>query len=99
VIKEEKLVEQVERKSLLFKEKLRHPAIKEIRGLGLMMCLQLDSFDQVYNVSKYCAENGVMIDWYLHCETALRVAPPLTITDLEIEKACNIIIKGLEKYA
>jgi acetylornithine/succinyldiaminopimelate/putrescine aminotransferase len=58
VIKEEKLVEQVERKSLLF-EKLRHPAIKEIRGLGLMMCLQLASFDQVYNVSKYCAENGI----------------------------------------
>jgi len=99
VIKEEKLVEQVERKALLFKEKLKHPAIKEIRGLGLMMCLQLDSFDQVYNVSKYCAENGVMIDWYLHCETALRVAPPLTITNSEIEKACNIIIKGLEKYA
>jgi len=40
-----------------------------------------------------------MIDWYLHCETALRVAPPLTITNSEIEKACNIIIKGLEKYA
>ncbi|WP_307188015.1 aspartate aminotransferase family protein [Sphingobacterium zeae] len=99
VIKTENLVEQVERKALLFKERLKHPAIKEIRGLGLMMCLQLHSFDQVYNVSRYCAENGVMIDWYLHCETALRVAPPLTITELEIEKACNILVKGLEKYA
>ncbi|MNI44124.1 Acetylornithine/acetyl-lysine aminotransferase [compost metagenome] len=99
VIKSEKLVEQVAHKANLFREKLSHPAIKEIRGQGLMMCLQLDNFDQVYNVSKYCAEHGVMIDWYLHCETALRVAPPLTITDAEIEKACNIIIKGLEKYA
>ncbi|WP_104385688.1 aspartate aminotransferase family protein [Sphingobacterium sp. HMA12] len=99
VIKSEKLVEQVAYKANLFREKLSHPAIREIRGLGLMMCLQLDSFEQVYSVSKYCAEQGVMIDWYLHCETALRIAPPLTITEAEIEKACNIIIKGLEKYA
>lgn len=98
VIKEEHLVEQVANKAILFRNKLDHSAIREIRGLGLMMCLQLDSFDQVYNVSKYCAEHGVMIDWYLHCETALRIAPPLTITEAEIEKACNIITKGLEKY-
>lgn len=97
VIKEEKLIEQVEYKANLFRQQLHHPSVREIRGLGLMMCLQLDSFEQVYQVSKYCADHGVMIDWYLHCETALRIAPPLTITESEIEKACNIIMKGLEK--
>ena len=97
VIKEEKLIEQVEYKASLFRQQLHHPSVREIRGLGLMMCLQLDSFEQVYQVSKYCADHGVMIDWYLHCETALRIAPPLTITESEIEKACNIIMKGLEK--
>lgn len=51
------------------------PQIREIRGLGLMMCLQLDSFDQVYQVSNECAKMGLIIDWYLHCETALRIAP------------------------
>ncbi|MGJ1431487.1 aspartate aminotransferase family protein [Sphingobacterium spiritivorum] len=99
VIKDEKLIEQVEEKAQLFRQLLQHPKIKEIRGLGLMMCLQLENFDQVYQVSKYCAEHGVMIDWYLHCETALRVAPPLTITTDQIREACTLILAGVEKYA
>lgn len=98
VILEEQLVEGVEEKALLFHQELAHPKIKEIRGLGLMMCLQLENFDQVYNVSKYCADNGVMIDWYLHCETALRVAPPLTISEEEIREACQIIKQGIDKF-
>jgi acetylornithine/N-succinyldiaminopimelate aminotransferase len=98
VIQEEQLIEQVENKAQLFRQLLSHPKIKEVRGLGLMMCIQLDNFDQVYNVSKYAAENGVMIDWYLHCETALRVAPPLTITSEQIEDACAVILKGIDIY-
>lgn len=98
VIRENQLVEQVAEKEQLFRTLLQHPKIKEIRGKGLMMCLQLETFEQVYNVSNYCAQQGIMIDWYLHCETALRVAPPLTITNDEIEKACKIILDGIEKY-
>lgn len=97
-IRENQLVEQVAEKEQLFRTLLQHPKIIEIRGKGLMMCLQLETFDQVYNVSNYCAQHGIMIDWYLHCETALRVAPPLTITNDEIEKACKIILDGIEKY-
>jgi acetylornithine/succinyldiaminopimelate/putrescine aminotransferase len=98
VILEDKLIEQVTRKAELFRKELKHPKIQEIRGMGLMMCLQLENFDQVYNVSKYCADQGVMIDWYLHCETALRVAPPLTISDEEILEACEVIRKGIDRY-
>ncbi|MEN5193745.1 aspartate aminotransferase family protein [Sphingobacterium sp. PCS056] len=98
VILEDQLVEQVAEKEQLFRNLLQHPKIKEIRGKGLMMCLQLENFEQVYNVSNYCAQQGIMIDWYLHCETALRVAPPLTISNEEIEKACKIILDGIEKY-
>ncbi|MEN5088718.1 aspartate aminotransferase family protein [Sphingobacterium faecium] len=98
VILEDQLVKQVAEKEQLFRNLLQHPKIKEIRGKGLMMCLQLENFEQVYNVSNYCAQQGIMIDWYLHCETALRVAPPLTISNEEIEKACKIILDGIEKY-
>lgn len=98
LILEEQLVEGVEEKAILFRQELAHPKVKEIRGLGLMMCLQLENFDQVYNVSKYCADNGVMIDWYLHCETALRVAPPLTISEEEIKEACQIIKQSIDKF-
>lgn len=98
VILGENLMDSVAEKAQLFRQELAHPKIKEIRGLGLMMCLQVDNFDQVYNVSKYCADNGVMIDWYLHCETALRVAPPLTISAEEIKEACRIILQGIDKF-
>ncbi|OYD46050.1 aspartate aminotransferase family protein [Sphingobacterium cellulitidis] len=98
VIRDEKLVEDVERKANLFRAELNIPQIKEIRGLGLMMCLQLENFDQVYQVSNYCASQGLIIDWYLHCETALRVAPPLTISDEEIIHSCKIIREGIEKF-
>lgn len=98
VIEEEDLIEQVEAKAKLFRSLLKHTGIKEVRGLGLMMCLQLDSFEKVLNVSNYCADKGLIIDWYLHCDSALRVAPPLTITESQIQEACNIILDALEKY-
>ncbi|KGE13864.1 aspartate aminotransferase family protein [Sphingobacterium deserti] len=98
VIQDEQLLNTVATKAALFRRLLNTAKIKEIRGLGLMMCLQLETFEQVYAVSNYCASEGLMIDWYLHCETALRIAPPLTITSEEIEKACKIILDGIEKF-
>src|SRR5690606_11835616 len=98
VILEEKLIEKVKQKAALYSKELAHHKNKEIRGLGLMMCLQVENFDQDYNISKYCADNGVMIDWYLHCETALRVAPPLTISEEEIMEACRIIRAAIDKF-
>lgn len=99
VILEEQLLGGVERKAHLFRELLVHDSIREIRGIGLMMCLQLDSFDQVEKVSRYAAEHGVIIDWFLHCETALRIAPPLTISDDEIREACRVMLDGLSEYS
>ncbi len=96
IILDEHLVAGVERKAQLFRQYLQHPQIREIRGLGLMLCLQLDTFEQVERISKHCAENGVIIDWFLHCETALRIAPPLIISDEEIATACSVIIKAIE---
>jgi 4-aminobutyrate aminotransferase-like enzyme len=61
-----------------------------------MLSIQLTSFEQVEKVSKRCVENGIIIDWFLHCDTAMRIAPPLIITDNEIINACEIIIEAIE---
>lgn len=98
VILEQQLPQQVAQKEALFREHLKHPKIKEVRGMGLMMCIQLDTFEQVHSVSEYCAKQGLIIDWYLHHETALRLAPPLTISQEEIIHACKIIIDGIERF-
>ncbi|WP_207532787.1 aspartate aminotransferase family protein [Desertivirga arenae] len=94
-ILDENMMDDVAEKEALFRKLLQHYKIREVRGKGLMLCIQLDSFAQVEATSKACVENGVIIDWFLHCETALRIAPPLTITFEEIEKCCEIIKKVL----
>lgn len=99
VIQEGNLVDSITAKADLFRKHLQHPSIKEIRGKGFMMAIQLDTFYQVENISKYCADHGVMIDWFLHCETALRLAPPLIITEDEIKTACDVILAGINKYS
>jgi acetylornithine/N-succinyldiaminopimelate aminotransferase len=96
VILDENLFEDVPRKESIFRKHLQHPEIKEIRGKGLMLSIQLTSFEQVEKVSKRCVENGIIIDWFLHCDTAMRIAPPLIITDNEIINACEIIIEAIE---
>ena len=96
VILDDQLVEGVAQKAALFRQALQHPNIREIRGLGLMLCLQMDSFSQVEQISKYCAEHGVIVDWFLHCETALRIAPPLTIHEDEIQTACRVIRDAID---
>jgi acetylornithine/succinyldiaminopimelate/putrescine aminotransferase len=95
-ILDEDLMSTVEFKSNLFKSLLIHPKIKEIRGVGLMLCIQLSNFNQVETVSKKCVEGGVIIDWFLHCDDAMRIAPPLNISVKEIEFACEVIIKSIE---
>ena len=99
VILDDHLLDSIPEKEKLFRKLLNHPAIKEIRGIGFMMCIQLDTFYQVENISKYCADKGVMIDWFLHCETALRLAPPLIISEEEIKIACQIILEGIDLYS
>ncbi|MEJ7694654.1 aspartate aminotransferase family protein, partial [Daejeonella sp.] len=96
VILEEKLMSDVHLKEKLFRKLLHHSQIKEVRGKGLMLSIQLDSFEQVEAVSKRCLEKGIIIDWFLHCDTALRIAPPLIIAEEEIHQACEVIIEAIQ---
>ena len=95
VIMEENLMENIAAKEALFRELLVHPLIKEVRGKGLMLSVQLESFHQVETASKLCTDKGILIDWFLHCDNALRIAPPLTISDQEIRSACGVILEVL----
>jgi len=98
VILEENLFKDVDLKESFFRKHLQHPEIKEIRGKGLMLSIQLSNFAQVEYVSNYCSEKGVIIDWFLHCDHAMRIAPPLIISEAEIKSACQIIIEALDSW-
>jgi acetylornithine/N-succinyldiaminopimelate aminotransferase len=95
VLLNENLLAGVGAKEALFRELLVHPAINEIRGKGLMLAVEFDSFERNKRIIDRCIENGVVTDWFLHCSNAMRIAPPLIITDVEIEKACEVILKAI----
>lgn len=97
VLKEGRLVDQVEDKALLFKRLLVHPMIKGLRNKGLMMAVEFENFEVLKPIIDTCIEMGVITDWFLFCDNSMRIAPPLTISTEEIIKACDLILKAIEK--
>jgi acetylornithine/succinyldiaminopimelate/putrescine aminotransferase len=95
VLLDEKLVEQVKAKEKLFQSLLIHPKIKALRSQGLWMALELDSFDTNKKLIDACLQKGVFSDWFLFAAHCLRIAPPLTISTDEINKACQTILEQL----
>jgi acetylornithine/N-succinyldiaminopimelate aminotransferase len=91
----ENLVNTVIEKETLFRKLLVHPAVKTIRGKGLMLAIELKSFELNKRIIDRCIENGVITDWFLHCSNSMRIAPPLIITANEIEKACQVIMEAI----
>lgn len=97
IILEENLLSGVSVKADLFREYLVHPMIREIRNLGLMMAVEFESFDLLKAIIDRAISKGVVTDWFLFCNNSMRIAPPLTITENEIEKACKIILQAIDE--
>ena len=100
IIQDEKLHEQAEAKGQLFKQLLVHPAIKEVRGKGLMLAAEFESFDVLKPVidraiAKGPSSPGVITDWFLFCDNSMRIAPPLIITEEQIREACAVILNAI----
>lgn len=91
-----KLVENTLVKEQLIREHLRHPFIKEIRGKGLMLAAILPSKELVNEVILKCQEQGLILFWLLFEPLALRITPPLTISNEEVVKGCDIIKNVLD---
>jgi acetylornithine/succinyldiaminopimelate/putrescine aminotransferase len=89
------LVKQVPAKEQLFRSLLTHTAIQKKDGLGLMLALELDNFDNTLKVIGHCMEMGLISDWFLFASNKVRIAPPLTISEQEIKEACSILNKAL----
>jgi acetylornithine/N-succinyldiaminopimelate aminotransferase len=95
VLLESGWIEQVRSKEALFRRLLIHPRIRAVRSAGLLIAIEFDNFDQNKAVIDACIAAGLLTDWYLFAPQCLRIAPPLSITETEIEKACSIILSAL----
>jgi len=65
--------------------------LRAVRGKGLLLALEFDTADAAKMFSTRCFERGVILNWTLHCDTVVRLAPPLTITADELEQAHQVI--------
>ncbi len=90
------LIDRVGEKENLFLQHLQHHDIKEIRSKGLFMAVELDNFERISAVIRYCIKKGLISDWFLFNSSALRIAPPLIIEEEEIKTACHIIIEAID---
>jgi len=89
-------------KETLYKEKLIrklliHPLITEIRGKGLMLAIIVKTEEIASKVILRCLDNGLLLFWLLFEGKAIRITPPLTISEDEITKGCAIIIETLNE--
>lgn len=91
------LPEKAHQKGYLFRENIKHPAVKEIRGEGLLLAVELGDPEKMHKIIDIGCKTGFISDWFLFCESAFRISPPLNISDEEVLEACDLINKALDK--
>lgn len=86
------LITDTLKKEQLFKNLLKHPKIKEIRGKGLMLALIMDSPETANELVLRAKDKNLILFWLLFENRAVRISPPITISELEIKEGCAIIL-------
>ena len=85
------IMQEVAEKEQLFRTYLKHPKIKEIRGKGLMLAIEFEDEALAKKVVEKCLKKGLILFYFLFTKTAIRITPPLTISNKEIIEGCKII--------
>ena len=85
------IIAQTLQKEQLFRKLLKHPLIKEVRGRGLMLAAILDTPEMASEVILACKDQGLILFWLLFEGRAIRITPPLTISNDEIAEGCKLI--------
>ncbi len=97
VLLQGKYIGEVKRKEKLLIKQLIHPAIKSHQSFGLWMSLQFASAPINQAIVHQCIQNGLITDWFLFAPDRMRIAPPLIITDEELKKMCEIVLKSINE--
>lgn len=96
-ITEGDLMAEALRKEKIFRSLLVHPLIKEIRGVGLMLVFMTPSAEITNEIILKCQDKGLILFWLLFEPLAVRITPPLTISEKEIKEGCQIILDVLNE--
>ena len=92
------VVGEVEAKGALYERLLGdHPAVREIRRSGLLLAVELGDPGKLYRMMELFREAGILSDWFLFCDTAFRISPPLTISVEEVRESAAIVRGCLDR--
>jgi acetylornithine/N-succinyldiaminopimelate aminotransferase len=85
--------EELEKKGERIKEIFeKHPLVKSVRGKGLMLAAQMENFETLKKTIDGFIEKGLITDWFLYCDNAMRISPPLNISNTEIDLLEKIVL-------
>lgn len=94
----EKLMEQADAKGALYERLLGgHPAVREIRRAGLLLAVEYGDSALTQRIVLDAIDAGLMTEWFLFHDTAMRIAPPLTITEAEIRESADILLGVIDR--
>jgi len=91
------LMSEATEKEKLVRKHLKHPLITDIRGKGLMLAALTPSAEITNEVILKAQDDGLILFWLLFEPKAIRITPPLTISNEDIIKGCKIIVDILNK--
>ncbi len=98
VLLQEPWIEQAGEKASYVRQVIgAHPRVKEIRGEGLLLAVELGSADSLQQMISLLLEEGVLSDWFLYCDTAFRISPSLCISMQELEYTCRKVLNALDR--
>ncbi len=95
-IEDNGLIARVEALGQRFERTLSaHAAVCEVRRSGLLMAVELGSPKRLFRAMEAFVQAGILTDWFLFCDTAFRISPPLTITPEQVDQVCRTLSEAL----
>ena len=96
-IKASNLIAETLRKEQLIRGYLQHPGIQEVRGKGLMLAVIVETPEIASKIILRCMDEGLFLFWLLYEGRAIRITPPLTISDEELKKGCELLLSVIQE--
>ena len=96
-LENEKILEKIKEKEELIRSLLKHKKIKSINGTGLMLAIILERKSDAEKLVKESMGRGLILFYLLWNKLAVRITPPLNISDRDLIKGCKIILKILDE--
>lgn len=97
VLLNQNLAERAHKIGQHIRNKLVHRQIKEVRGRGAMLGMDLVNAEVTEAMVAYCLNKGVLLGWTLHANALVRIAPPLTIPFDVLDEALAIMCDALDQ--